>query len=94
MITLGVIIFGALSGSLLCALVGLVGSSRRLGFGWTFVISLLFTPLVGLVAALLSDPLPAGEKRWGCLAPIIALLAMGLVIAVLSMILWGSMLVV
>lgn len=66
---LGLIIFGLISGSLLSILVGIIGSSRRIGFGWSFLISLVFTPVVGLIVALVSDPLPAGEKRWGCIAP-------------------------
>ena len=71
-------IFGLLTGTALCALVGILGSRRRLGFGWTFVISLIFTPLIGLIAALISDPLPSGEKRWGCLASIIVVLTLAL----------------
>ena len=65
---LSLIIFGLLTGSLLSVLVGLVGSRRRLGFGWTFILSVIFTPLVGLICTLISDPLPEGERRWGCVA--------------------------
>ena len=72
------LIFGLLTGTALCALVGILGSRRRLGFGWTFVISLIFTPLIGLLAALISDSLPQGEKRWGCLASIIVVLTLAL----------------
>ena len=72
------LIFGLLTGTALCALVGIVGSRRRLGFGWTFIISLIFTPLIGLIAALISDPLPSGEKRWGCLATIVGILTLAL----------------
>lgn len=72
------LIFGLLTGTALCALVGILGSRRRLGFGWIFVISLIFTPLIGLLAALISDPLPQGEKRWGCLASIIVVLTLAL----------------
>ncbi len=72
------LIFGLLTGTALCALVGILGSRRRLGFGWTFIISLIFTPLIGLIAALISDPLPSGEKRWGCLATIIGVLTLAL----------------
>ena len=54
-------------GCLFPALVGYAGSRRRIGFGWAFVVSLFFTPLVGLLFVLLSDPLPAGEEpRMGC----------------------------
>lgn len=36
-----VILFGALSGCLLSVLVGVIGSRRRIGFGWAFLISLI-----------------------------------------------------
>ena len=57
------VVFGILSGCLLSVLVGIIGSSRRIGFGWAFLISLIFTPLVGLIVALLTDPLPGGDRR-------------------------------
>lgn len=50
------VIFGILSGCFLAVLVGIIGSHRRIGFGWAFLISLIFTPLVGLIVALLTDP--------------------------------------
>lgn len=65
--TLLLLIFGALTDSFLSVLVGLVGRKRRIGFGWAFVLSLVFTPLVGLIVTLVSDPLPAGSERWGCI---------------------------
>ncbi|MBR0394549.1 MAG: hypothetical protein IIX04_05530 [Alistipes sp.] len=68
---LSLIIFGLLTGSLLSVLVGLVGSRRRIGFGWTFILSVIFTPLIGLICTLISDPLPEGERRWGCVATLI-----------------------
>lgn len=58
------VIFGILSGCFLAVLVGIIGSHRRIGFGWAFLISLIFTPLVGLIVALLTDPLPGGGQRW------------------------------
>ena len=70
--TILVIFFGLLSGCFLSILVGLVGRSRKLGFGWSFLISLIFTPLVGLLCALISDPLPAGQQQgWGCIGTIV-----------------------
>ena len=42
------VIFGILSGCFLAVLVGIIGSHRRIGFGWAFLISLIFTPLAGL----------------------------------------------
>ncbi len=91
---LALIIFGIISDSLLSILVGIIGSNRRIGFGWSFLISLLFTPIVGLIVALVSDPLPTGEKRWGCVAPVLAFLTILLFLAVLSMLFWGSFAVV
>ena len=46
------LIFGLLSGCFLSVLVGIIGSRRRIGFGWAFLLSVIFTPLVGLVIAL------------------------------------------
>ena len=68
------LLFGALSGCFLSVLVGIVGSRRRIGFGLSFFVSLFFTPLVGLIVALLSDPLPASDRRWGCFGTLFALL--------------------
>ncbi|MBQ9470971.1 MAG: hypothetical protein IJU72_08475 [Bacteroidales bacterium] len=67
------IIFGIFGGVLLNALVGLIGARRRLGFGWTFLLSLLLTPLGGLICALLSEKLPEGQRRWGCLGVVLAM---------------------
>lgn len=68
------LVFGALSGCFLAVLVGVVGSRRRIGFGWAFLLSLVFTPLVGLLFVLLSDPLPGVDRRWGCFGTLFALL--------------------
>lgn len=84
------IVFGILSGCLLSVLVGLIGSRRRIGFGWAFVISLILTPLVGLVVALLTDPLPGGEQRWGCIGTLLALLGMLCLVIFLLLLLAGG----
>lgn len=69
------IIFGLLGGCFLSVLVGIYGSKREIGFGWTFLLSLIFTPFVGLICALISDPLPQGTpKRWGCIGTLVAIL--------------------
>ena len=81
----GILFFGLLSGGLfLDVLVGLLGSRRNIGFGWAFVLSLLFTPLAGLIFVLLSDPLPEGaERKLGCLGYAFGILgAIGLVLLV------------
>ena len=67
-------VFGLLTGSFLAALVGLLGARRKIGFGWTFFLSVLFTPIVGLIVCLLSDKLPNGERKWGCLGSILAII--------------------
>ncbi len=69
-----VLLFGLLCGCFLSLLVGIIGSRRRIGFGWAFLVSVIFTPLVGLIVALLTDPLPGGEQRWGCIGTVVAVL--------------------
>ena len=65
---LEIIIFAVISGVLLDVLVALFGSRRNIGFGWAFIISILFSPLIGAIAVLLSDPLPQGSApKYGCL---------------------------
>lgn len=91
MFVLAVILFGLLSDTLLSVLVGMVGRTRRIGFGWTFVISLIFTPLVGLIFALISDPLPAdAPRRWGCVGTVIALLGLLFLAGFLLLLLSGG----
>lgn len=87
------VLFGILSGILLSVLVGLVGSRRRIGFGWAFLASLVLTPLVGLVIALLTDPLPGSEKRWGCIGTLLAVLGLLFLAAFLVLVLTGSLVV-
>lgn len=85
MTTLLLLIFGLLGDCLLSVLVGLVGARRKIGFGWTFLLSAIFTPVVGIIAVLLSDPLPQnGERRWGCLGSFLAIIAfLGLALVLL-----------
>lgn len=84
------VVFGLLSGCFLSVLVGILGSRRRIGFGWSFLLSVVFTPLVGLICALLSDPLPAGDKRWGCLGVAVAVLGVLFLAAFVFLLLAGS----
>lgn len=67
-----ILLFGLLSGSLLAVLVGMIGSRRRIGFGWAFLLSVIFTPLVGLLVVLLFERLPGDERRWGCIGTLLA----------------------
>ena len=82
------VIFGILSGCFLAVLVGIIGS--RIGFGWAFLISLIFTPLVGLIVALLTDPLPGGGQRWGCVGTVVAILGLLFFAAFLLLALTGG----
>ena len=87
------LVFGLLSGCFLSVLVGIIGSRRRIGFGWAFLLSVIFTPLVGLVVALLTDPLPGGDQRWGCIGTFIAVLGMLFLAVFLLMLLTGGALI-
>lgn len=79
--TLPLLTFGILTDSLLAVLVGLVGARRRIGFGWSFLLSAIFTPLVGLICCLLSDKLPDGDRNWGCLGTLLGIMV---IIAILG----------
>lgn len=84
------LVFGLLSDSLLSVLVGIIGSRRRIGFGWAFLLSLVLTPLVGLIVTLLTDPLPGGDQRWGCLGMSLAVLGILSLAAFLFLLLAGA----
>lgn len=85
------LLFGIVSGCLLAVLVGLIGRRRRIGFGWAFIISLILTPLVGLIVTLLTDPLPEGERsRWGCIGTLIAILGLLCLAAFVFLLLAGA----
>jgi tetratricopeptide (TPR) repeat protein len=51
----GVLIFLLIGWFVASLLVGTLGSSRKIGFGGTFLISLLLSPLLGAIFALASD---------------------------------------
>ena len=87
------LVFGLLSGCFLSVLVGIIGSRRRIGFGWAFLLRVIFTPLVGLIIALLTDPLPGGDQRWGCIGTFIAVLGMLFLAVFLLMLLTGGALI-
>ncbi len=86
------LVFGLLGGCFLSVLVGIIGSRRRIGFGWAFLISVIFTPLVGLIVALLTDPLPGGDQRWGCIGTFIAILGVLFLMAFLLLLTGGAVL--
>ena len=88
-----ILIFGLLSGVLLDVIVGLLGSRRNIGFGWAFLLSLIFTPLVGLIAVLLSSPLPVGSTpRYGCLGATFGIFGTILLVVILTAIIFDTLL--
>ena len=42
---------------LFAVLVGWAGSNRKIGFGWSFFLSLLLSPIIGLIITLCSKKL-------------------------------------
>ncbi|HYC87907.1 MAG TPA: hypothetical protein VEO54_01745 [Thermoanaerobaculia bacterium] len=50
---------------ILSLLVGWLGSNRKFGFWGYFLLSLLFTPLIGVIVVLASDSRPVLEARAG-----------------------------
>ena len=84
------LVFGLLGGCFLSVLVGIIGSRRRIGFGWAFLISVIFTPLVGLIVALLTDPLRGGDQRWGYIGTFIAILGLLFLAVFLLLLLTGG----
>ena len=85
-----VLIFALLSGCFLAALVGMLGRRRTIGFGLPFLLSLIFTPLVGLIVVLLSDQLPDGQTQGlGCISSVLAILGL-LCLIVFLLLLFGG----
>jgi LytS/YehU family sensor histidine kinase len=81
-----VLIFGLVAGCLMAAIVGLFGSRRRIGFGWSFLLSLVFSPLIGLIVTLCTPKLPNRDRKWGCLGGLIGfIVAAALVALVLAL---------
>ena len=74
---------------ILVVIIALAGRRRTIGFGWPFLLGVLFTPIVSLVAVLLSDKLPNGDTRWGCLWPLVVMLLL-LILAIPVLLLFGA----
>ncbi|MFR9650553.1 MAG: hypothetical protein SNG35_00820 [Rikenellaceae bacterium] len=78
------LIFGAFSSTFFAVLVGIIGSRRRIGFGLSFLLSIVFTPLIGFIITLFSDPVPQyAESNWGCLATLFGILGLLLLIPII-----------
>ena len=85
-----IIIFALASGLLLDVLVGFLGSRRNIGFGRAFILSAIFTPLVGFILVLLSERLPEGsEPKYGCLGYTFGLLGAILMVLIVTAVLFG-----
>ena len=39
---------------IICALIALLGRKRKIGYGWSFVLCLLVSPIIGLIITLCS----------------------------------------
>ena len=84
--TPALLIYGLCTNTLLSVIVGLFGAKREIGFGWTFLISVVLSPIIGIVAVLVSEKLSGNQKKWGCLGillggiVIVAALLVGLAI--------------
>ena len=85
-----IVLFGLLSGCLLSVLVGIIGSSRRIGIGLAFLLSLIINPLLSQIITLLTDPLPYGGQRWGCVGTFVAILGLLFLCAFLILLLAGG----
>ncbi|MDD4142571.1 MAG: hypothetical protein PHR20_07290 [Bacteroidales bacterium] len=86
------IIFGLLSGCFFSVLVGLIGSRRNIGFTWAFLLSLLFTPFLGLLITLLSHERPYNvDKKYGCVGTFLAI--MGFVLLLLAILVFVGVIV-
>lgn len=91
-----ILLFGLLSGHILLdVLVGLLGSRRNIGFGLAFILSVIFTPLIGLIFVLLSRELPNGaEPKYGCLGYSFGCLGTIFMVLIVSVILIGLLSVI
>ena len=73
---------GTVAYTLASVAVGMVGSRRKITFSWSFFLSALFTPLLGLLFTLLSGKLEGNEKRYGVIGTILGSLAILFYLAV------------
>jgi hypothetical protein len=68
--------FGFITSIVLSFIIANAGAKRQIGFGWALFLGLWLTPIVSLIAVLLSEKLQPDEygrinKKWGCMVPFI-----------------------
>lgn len=79
-------LFGIVCSLVLSFIIANAGAKRQIGFGWSLFLGVWLTPIVSLIAVLLSDRLQPDEygrteKKWGCMSPfIVSVLIIGTVI--------------
>ena len=81
------LLFGLLGGCLLAVIVGLIGSHRRIGFGWAFLLSVVTSPIIGLIVTLCTPKLETKDRKWGCLGTLIGIVMLVLLVVVVLMLL-------
>jgi len=57
-------VFGVFAWVALCFFIGSVGSKRKIGWAGAFFISLLLSPLIGLIVVAFSDKNSATKHKW------------------------------
>ena len=82
-----VFLFGLLAGCLFAVIVGLIGSHRRIGFGWAFLLSVVTSPIIGLIVTLCTPKLETKDRKWGCLGTLIGIVMLVLLVVVVLMLL-------
>ena len=85
--TLLVLLFGLLGGCLFAVIVGLIGSRRRIGFGWAFLLSVVASPIIGLIVTLCTPKLETKDRKWGCLGTLIGIAMLVLLVVVVLLLL-------
>lgn len=79
-------LFGIVCSLVLSFIIANAGAKRQIGFGWSLFFGVWLTPIISLIAVLLSDRLQPDEygrteKKWGCMSPfIVSVLIIGTVI--------------
>ncbi len=48
---------------LCCCFLGVIGRGFKFGFWGNFIISLVFTPIIGVIVLLAQDPRPASRRK-------------------------------